>query len=142
MARRQDGAPAPAFAGKAEGKPRGLIAETGRKVGPGPLDKGLRNEFTYSVIETSERKVTLLDKRGSERLRTRLRGGHVSDGRDKVIVDCLIQDRSRSGARLRLSSDRPLPRTFLLSDDLSQTRFLAQLAWQKGRDAGVRLVSI
>ena len=86
--------------------------------------------------------MTLLDKRDSERLRTRLRGGLLSDGRNKVIVDCLIQDRSRAGARLRLSLDRPLPRRFLLLDDVSQTRFWAQLAWQKGRDAGVRLVAV
>ena len=117
-------------------------AVRGLKVGPGPLDKRLRGEFTYRVIETSERKVTLLDKRGTERLRTRLRSGLLSDGRNTVIVDCLIQDRSRNGARLRLAHDRPLPRAFLLADDVAQARFWAQLAWQKGCDAGVRLVAI
>ena len=119
-----------------------IVAVTGLKVGPGRLDKRLQDAFTYSIIETSDRTVTLLDKRDTERLRTRLRGGVVSDGRDRIIADCLIQDRSRSGARLRLSRDRPLPRRFLLSDEGSQNRFWAQLVWQKGRDAGVKLVAL
>ena len=113
----------------------------GRKVGPGPLDPRLRCEFTYSVVE-DRRTVAVLDKRGTERLRTRLRAGRLADRRNKAIVDCLIQDRSRTGARLRLALDRPLPKSFLLFDEVSQARFVAQLAWQRGRDAGVRLVAL
>ena len=115
---------------------------TGVKVGPGPLDKHLRDAFTYSIIDTAESKITLLDKRDDERMRTRLRGGLVSNEQNRVITDCLIQDRSRSGARLRLAQDRPLPRRFLLSDEASQSRFWARLVWQKGREAGVKLVAL
>ncbi len=132
--------PAAASTGRRTARP--IMVAQGLKVGAGPLDKRLRNEFTYQVIETSRRTVTLLDKRSAERLRTRLRGGHLSDGRDTILVECLIQDRSRNGARLRLAHDRPLPRAFLLADDISQTRFWAQLAWQKGCEAGVRLVTL
>ncbi len=121
---------------------RSRATATGVKVEPGPLDIHLRGEFTYSVIAASNRSLTLLDKRDAERLRTRLRGGLLCDGRGRVIVDCLIQNRSRGGARLRLSIDRPLPRRFLLADDVSQTRFWAHLAWQKGCNAGVRLLAI
>lgn len=131
----------PAATGDRRGT-RPIVAAQGLKVGPGPLDPRLSGEFTYQVIETSQRSVTLLDKRGTERLRTRLRSGLLSDERNTVIVDCLIQDRSRNGARLRLAHDRPLPRAFLLADDVAQARFWAQLAWQKGCDAGVRLVAI
>lgn len=114
----------------------------GLKIGPGPLNPRLRGEFTYSVVAAEPKPAQKLDKRGTARLRTRLRSGHLADRRNKIIVECLIQDRSRTGARLRLTHDRPLPKTFLLSDHLSETQFLAQLAWQRGRDAGVRLVSI
>ena len=122
--------------------PQRTIVVTGVKVGPGPLDKHLQDAFTYSIIETAERKITLLDKRDDDRMRTRLRGGLVSDGQNKVIADCLIQDRSPGGARLRLAQDRPLPRRFLLSDEASQSRFWARLVWQKGREAGVKLVAL
>ena len=114
----------------------------GRKVAPGPPDPRLRSEFTYSVVENAPASAARLDKRGTERLRTRLRAGQLADRRNKAIVDCLIQDRSRTGARLRLALDRPLPKSFLLVDEISQARFAAQLAWQKGRDAGVRLVPL
>lgn len=114
--------------------------ELGRKVGPGPLSEKLRSEFTYSVIGVAASKGPPADKRGTERLRTRLRGGQLTDKRQAVIVDCLIQDRSRTGARLRLALDRPLPKLFLLADHVTQVQFWVQLAWQKGRDAGVKFV--
>jgi hypothetical protein len=116
--------------------------ELGRKVGPGPLSEQLRSEFTYSVISVAPSKGPPADKRSNERLRTRLRAGQLTDKRHGVIVDCLIQDRSHTGARLRLAQDRPLPKLFLLSDDVSQVQFWVQLAWQKGRDAGVKFVKV
>ncbi len=129
----------------------------GRKVAAGPLPPDLRDEFTYSVISLGAADAAKIrpapkaptpvkkqdaDKRGNERLRTRLRAGQVSDRGNKVLVDCLIQDRSRTGARLRLAVDTPLPKSFLLSDSLSDIRFLAHLAWQKGCEAGVKLSAL
>ena len=123
-------------------KARPIKTAQGLKVQASPTDQRIAGEFTYSVIEATPSKVTLLDKRRAERLRTRLRTGALSDRRNKVIVDCLLQDRSRSGARLRLALDRPLPRVFLLSDHITQTQFWAHLAWQRGRDAGVKLIAL
>lgn len=114
----------------------------GRRIKAGSPDPQLRHEFTYSIIETAVLAAIPTDKRRTERLRTRLRGGLLSDPRSKVIVDCVIQDRSQTGARLRLAQDKPLPKVFLLSDEVSKIQFQAQLAWQKGRDAGVRLVAL
>jgi hypothetical protein len=116
--------------------------EIGRKVGPGPLSEQLRSEFTYSVIGVAPSKAPPADKRSNERLRTRLRAGQLTDKRHEVIVDCLIHDRSRTGARLRLALDRPLPKLFLLADHVTQVQFWVQLAWQKGRDAGVKFVKV
>ena len=114
--------------------------ELGRKIGPGPVSDRLRSEFTYSVISVASPKGPPADKRTNQRLRTRLRAGQLTDKRLGVIVDCLIQDRSHTGARLRLAQDRPLPKQFVLSDDVSQIQLWVQLAWQKGRDAGVKFV--
>jgi hypothetical protein len=127
--------------GGAASKPQALVVQ-GRRIRPGDPAPQLRHEFTYSIIETPPRPSVASDKRRAERLRTRLRSGMLLDRRHKVIVDCLIQDRSRTGARLRLAQGRPLPKVFLLSDDVGKTQFWAQLAWQNGRDAGVRLVPI
>ena len=127
--------------GIAASKPQALLVQ-GRKIKPGIPTPQLRHEFTYSIIETPPSPSIPSDKRRTERLRTRLRSGMLLDRRNKVIVDCLIQDRSRTGARLRLAQGRPLPKAFLLSDDVGKTQFWAQLAWQNGRDAGVRLVPI
>lgn len=114
----------------------------GLRIKQGTAPSALRDEFTYSIIEAAPLSAVPGDKRRTERLRTRLRGGLLSDRRNAVIVDCLIQDRSRTGARLRLAQERPLPKVFLLSDEVSKTQLWAQLAWQKGRDAGVRFVTL
>ena len=126
--------------------PRGP-PEVGLKVAPGPLSAKLRLEFTYSILSVEPPPTKLsrakpADKRDDERLRTRLRAGRLSGPGNKVLADCLIQDRSRTGARLRLALDRPLPKSFLLYDDISNIRFFAELAWQKGRDVGVRLRAV
>jgi hypothetical protein len=119
----------------------------GRKIAPGTAGESLRSEFTYSVIApvATAKPIgdkPIGDKRRTGRARTHLRGGHLSDRRDVVITECLIADRSRTGARLRLALDRPLPKSFVLWDDVGRVRMRAELAWQKGRDAGVRLVGI
>ena len=126
---------------------RHVVDVVGLKVGPGPLDPRLVAEFTYRIIGTEPGPLARAapkasDKRGKERTRTRLRAGQLSDRRDTVIVDCLIQDRSATGARLLLAEDRPLPKTFLLLDAVTQTRFSADLAWRRGREAGVRLKAV
>ena len=121
-------------------KPESGRIVLGRKVAAGPLSPELRSEFTYSIVAAPA--AAPADKRRNERLRTRLRAAHLADRGDKVIMECLIQDRSRTGARLRLALDRPLPKAFILSDDIGRTQFWAQLAWQRGRDAGVRFLSL
>lgn len=120
--------------------------EIGQKVAPGPLPAALRSEFTYSIVSVEAfsppPRPKSSDKRDNQRMRTRLRAGQLSDPSDKVIVDCLIHDKSRTGARLLLAHDKTLPKTFLLFDDVSKARFRADLAWQKGRDVGVRLRAV
>ncbi len=116
--------------------------ELGRKVGPGPLSAELRQEFTYSVIAAPRAAAAPgpADKRTGARLRTRLREGQLTDKRRKTIVDCLIADRSETGARLKLSRDTPLPKIFVLWAEAGQIQIGAELAWQTGREAGIKFI--
>lgn len=112
----------------------------GRRVAPGAAPEGA---FTYSVVLLpAAAGWSGLERRGDIRRRTRLRDGIVGERRHRVITDCRIRDRSRGGARLQLDKDRPLPRSFVLTDAASRHLYRADLVWQAGRDAGVRLTPI
>lgn len=106
----------------------------GRRVTAAASNSG---DFTYSVIEPA---LGHGDRRRERRLRTRLREGVVAERRGRLLVDCRIRDITRTGARLLLDCNRPLPRAFLLTEAGSRRTFWATLVWQTGRDAGVRLV--
>ena len=101
---------------------------------------GASDDFTYVVIETPT--APNGDRRSDRRMRTRLRDGLVAERRGRPLVDCRIRDLSRTGARLQLDKDRPLPRRFLLTDTASRSQYWATLIWQAGRDAGVRLEAV
>ena len=108
----------------------------GRRVAPGAAPQG---EFTYSIVVSPPSARIAGERRDETRRRTHLRDGLLTEHRGRPLVDCQIRDRSRLGARLRLDKDRPLPRTFLLTDAGIRSLFLATLVWRVGRDAGVRL---
>ena len=111
----------------------------GRRVAPG---EALHGEFTYSVVEVAPPGWAGLDRRGDKRLRTRLRDGIIGERKHRTIVECRIRDRSRGGARLQLDKDRPLPKSFVLTDGAARSLYRADLVWQVGRDAGVRLTAL
>jgi hypothetical protein len=113
--------------------------EIGRRVAAGAP---IRGEFTYSVVETAPAPKGRGDRRGDARTRSRLREGSVAERRGKVLVECRIRDLSKRGARLQLDKDRPLPKVFLLTEAGTTRSYWATLAWQVGRDAGVKLVAI
>ena len=110
----------------------------GRRVAPGAT---LSGEFTYSVIESDiGSDLGAGERRRERRLRTRLREGLVAERRGRTIADCRIRDLTKTGARLQLDADLPLPKSFLLTEAGTRRAFRATLIWQAGRDAGVRLV--
>ena len=118
---------------------------TARRVSPGARPG---EDFTYSVVVVgaapkAPAKASAGGVKGERRTdgrpRTRLRDAVLAEGRGRVLMDCRIRDKSRDGARLQLDEDRPLPKTFLLTDPATATRYRATLVWQVGRDAGVRL---
>ncbi len=109
----------------------------GRRIAAGALPN---HDFFYSVIDATPaegRPRGGADRRAETRAKTRLRDGVVAERR--VLVDCRIRDKSKTGARLRLEADRPLPKTFVLTDPASRAKYTATLIWQIGREAGVRL---
>ena len=112
---------------------------TGRRVAPGERARG---EFTYSVVDVAPAGWAGTERRGDKRLRTRLRDGLIGERKHRPIVDCRIKDRSRSGARLQLDKDRPLPKSFVLTDGAARSLYRADLIWQVGRDAGVKLTEL
>jgi hypothetical protein len=120
--------------------PRVRHEETGRKVTTGPR---IRTDFTYSIIETGpSRSGRGAERRGEDRVRSRLREGAVIDRPGRVLAECRIRDLSKRGARLHLEKDVPLPRAFLLTEGGTRRTYRALLAWQVGRDAGVRLIPV
>ncbi len=111
----------------------------GRRVDRGERVQG---EFTYSVVELAPAGWAGIERRGDKRLRTRLRDAVIGERKHRAIAGCRIKDRSRSGARLQLEKDRPLPKSFVLTDGAARSLFRADLVWQVGRDAGVRLTAL
>ena len=109
----------------------------GKRVTAGTAAHG---EFTYSIVDTTPVAPQQGgERRHEDRQRTRLRDGVLAEGRGRVVGDCRIGNRSKRGARLQLDKERPLPKSFLLTDPASHASFRATLIWQRGRDAGVKL---
>ena len=110
---------------------------TGRRVTPG---EERSDDFVYTVIVAEPpARPGPREQRQDRRVRTRLHDGIIAERAGRALVDCRIRDRSRTGARLQLDKDRPLPRSFLLTDVACRSQFWATLMWQVGRDAGVKL---
>jgi hypothetical protein len=78
------------------------------------------------------------EKRASPRRRTRLRSGIILDQASAVIVECQIYERSKTGARLRLFSDVPVPSNIRLFDEVAKRLTHARVVWRRHREIGVR----
>lgn len=80
------------------------------------------------------------DKRTERRWGTHLRSGKIVDGRTYVVNESQTADRSARGARLRLSDPVLLPKRIRFFDDVSKRLFEASVAWQRGREIGIKLL--
>ena len=119
------------------GSKQGAATFDGKRVAAGAVS---RDDFTYCIVDVAPVAPKGGDRRREDRQRTRLRDGVLAEGRGRIVGDCRISNRSKLGARLQLDKDHALPGSFLLTDPASHTRFRATLIWQKGREAGVKLV--
>lgn len=80
-----------------------------------------------------------VDRRGEPRRVARLKWGKALDGADRFLCDCLIADRAKGGARLRLARNVALPPLFQFFDEDSAEIYAAQIVWRRGVEIGCRL---
>ena len=67
--------------------------------------------------------------------------GMIYDAAGKAIMPCSLRNVSETGAKLQLTQDVPLPRSFLLAlTPDGSVRRLCQPVWQRATDAGIRFV--
>lgn len=93
-------------------------------------------EVTYVVLTPA----TKSDKRAERRWATHLRVGKIVDGRTCVLSEAQTRDLSARGARLRLTGNITLPVRIRFFDENSKTLREAAVAWQRGREIGVRFL--
>ena len=79
------------------------------------------------------------DRRREDRRRTRLRAGILRSRDGRRLADCVIRDRSASGAKLILVEERPLPLDLELEDEADHRRFDIRIIRRDGSEIGVVL---
>ncbi|MBO0661230.1 hypothetical protein LQ948_01475 [Jiella sp. MQZ9-1] len=80
------------------------------------------------------------DNRVYPRRRTRLRPVKIAGMSRQFLDEGTLYDLSKGGARIRRIGDRPLPRRFLLLDEVELKFWQVALVWESGREAGVRFI--
>jgi hypothetical protein len=64
------------------------------------------------------------------------RFGHLQLS-DRSVLNCIVKDVSRNGARITLEGAISLPEMVILKIDLTGERRRARVAWQRDREAGL-----
>lgn len=81
----------------------------------------------------------MLERREHLRLKT-LKSGKVVFNRNASIIDCVIRDLSRAGARLRFAGAPILPEQFhleIVMADGSKRREKCRVIWRRADEMGV-----
>ena len=78
-----------------------------------------------------------LDFRRAQRQR-RLKQGKIIFPDHARVFDCLIQDWSETGAKLRMSNTLDMPKAFELAVRSDNLVVAAELKWRRGENAGIR----
>ncbi|MBE7204025.1 MAG: hypothetical protein INR70_40390 [Parafilimonas terrae] len=112
---------------------------------PGPLVEARKvasgaagRDFTYAVIDLSPR-CQAADRRRFARQKVRLRSGKIIRPDGQFLCECLVQNRSSAGGRLKLQTAAALPDAVLFYDDQSEQLFHATVVWRRDREVGLRL---
>ncbi len=87
---------------------------------------------TYSVIETKS------ERRGQNRRRTRLITGKLVDENNQFLVECIIFDRSKLGARLKLARNIEYTPDMRLYEDIEQRLTAVSMIWEADHELGIR----
>ena len=78
----------------------------------------------------------MVDRRNGQRRRTFL-GGKITFNASYCVIDCLIRDMSRNGARLAFSSTAIVPSHFDLLVPKHGLKLRAELIWRHADQVGV-----
>ena len=79
------------------------------------------------------------DLRKHRRNRT-LKEGQIVYNSGSSLIDCIIRDRSESGAKLRLPAETVLPKSFELLSVADGLLYPAEIKWRRGDEVGVMFV--
>lgn len=82
-----------------------------------------------------------VERRGVNRQRTRLRSGKLIRKDGQFLSECIVNNLSASGCRLKLpSATLDLQPNLYLYDDHSEVLFQGRVVWKTGREVGLRLI--
>jgi hypothetical protein len=85
--------------------------------------------------------VTAPEKRATSRQRAHLRLGKILSVRNRPLAECTFYDLSVSGARVRLSTNVPLPKRIRIFDSIHEETRVADIIWRNRLDLGLRFSS-
>lgn len=79
------------------------------------------------------------ERRGSKRVRTRLRPGKILDADGLFLADCAILDRSPTGLRVRLFASLALSGPIRVLDERGRDVAPGRSVWQRAGEAGIAI---
>ena len=77
------------------------------------------------------------EQRHHPRRRARLRGGKLTDLKDRFLTECTLFDVSEGGVGLLVPEDVMLPLEAMLYDDRDKTIAIVRICWRNGKQLGV-----
>jgi hypothetical protein len=83
--------------------------------------------------------MTTADERRTEQRKRTLRAARIVYGDFRYTLDCVVRDRTDSGARLRCENHSDAPNDFYVFDSGNLQR--AEVAWRRGNEIGIRFVA-
>ena len=97
-----------------------------------------RSAHTANMVQTSQARIEAAQRRRTTRQRC-LFACRIVFGPEAFTLDGMIRDVSDFGARVRLSTLMPLPKSFrvILRDGVCQD---AETVWRRGQELGVRFL--
>lgn len=92
---------------------------------------------SYSAVVDMPPRIMPSERRICARARSRLRSGKLLDGGLQFLADCLIHDRSATGARIRLLSAFDGRRDLHFFDEETEMLRRVRVVWRRGEDLGL-----
>jgi uncharacterized protein len=92
----------------------------------------LRRHHEQAIVDKAFR-----DMRREERRRTRFRSGELLDLKGRLLTECTICDRSKTGARVRLTRTLGPLCCLRFHDDVDKTTVEARVAWRRNNEVGL-----